>query len=100
MRKLINVVLAGCLFYFLALGMKELFLFLNAEKTYQVLKEETVQIAADNQENEEAVNPFHRDINFEALNKINEEIVGWIYIPETKVDYPVLIGDTEQEYLK
>ena len=100
MRKLINVVLAGCLFYFLALGMKELFLFLNAEKTYQVLKEETVQVAADNQENEEAVNPFHRDINFEALNKINEEIVGWIYIPETKVDYPVLIGDTEQEYLK
>lgn len=100
MRKLINGVLVGCLFYFLALGMKELFLFLNAEKTYQVLKEETVQIATDNQENEEAVNPFHRDINFEALNKINEEIVGWIYIPETKVDYPVLIGDTEQEYLK
>ena len=83
MRKLINVVLAGCLFYFLALGMKELFLFLNAEKTYQVLKEETVQIAADNQENEEAVNPFHRDINFEALNK----------------NIPLLQGQTTSPYL-
>ena len=60
MRKLINVVLAGCLFYFLALGMKELFYF-KCEKTYQVLKEETVQVAADNQENEEAVNPFTED---------------------------------------
>lgn len=100
MKKLINVVLAGCLFYLLALGMRELLLFLDAEKTYQVLKERTVQVSVDNQENEEVSNPFDRYIDFETLNKINEEIVGWIYIPETKVDYPVLIGDTEQEYLE
>lgn len=100
MKKLINIVLAMCFFLFLALGAKELFFFLNLEKDHQVLKEQVVKTPVNEQKNEGVANPLDREIDFEALNKINEEIVGWIYIPETKVDYPVLIGDTEQEYLE
>lgn len=42
--------------------------------------------------------------DWEALKKINEEIVGWITIPDTVIDYPVLehIGDDRynQYYIK
>ena len=100
MKKLINVILTFCLFLFLALGMKELLVFLNAEGKNEALKEQVVKVPAGNQEELDADDPFNRYIDFEALEKVNSEISGWLYIPETKVDYPVLIGDTDQEYLK
>lgn len=100
MKKLINIILAMCFFLFLAFGVKELFCFLNLEKDHRILKEQVVKTFVNEQKNEEKENPFSREIDFEVLNKINEEIMGWIYIPETKVDYPVLVGDTEQEYLE
>lgn len=100
MKKLINVTLAICLFLLLLLGLKELLLFLNTEKDYMILKDQVVTNQVDNKEEIDVSDPFHRYIDFEVLNKINEEIAGWIYIPGTKVDYPVLIGDTQQEYLK
>lgn len=43
--------------------------------------------------------PLERSIDFRALNKINADIEGWIYIPGTNIDYPVLIGKTDSEYL-
>lgn len=100
MKKLINVILVICLFLLLLLGLKELLLFLNVEKDYMILKGQVVTNQVDNKDEIDVSDPFHRSIDFEVLNKINEEIAGWIYIPGTKVDYPVLIGDTQQEYLK
>lgn len=34
-----------------------------------------------------------------ALQKINEDVVGWITIDGTKIDYPIVIGETNEEYL-
>lgn len=65
-----------------------------------ILKGQVVTNQVDNKDEIDVSDPFYRSINFEVLNDINEEIAGWIYIPGTKVDYPVLIGDTQQEYLK
>lgn len=99
MKKVINGILVCFLFFFLTLGIKELQLFLNAEKEQDSLKKQVVRVPVDNQNNLDADNPFNRYIDFEALEKVNEDIAGWIYIPGTKVDYPIMIGDTDQEYL-
>jgi len=47
--------------------------------------------------------PTKREIDFEALHEVNPDIIGWIYLPGTNIDYPILSA-TEDEganfYLK
>lgn len=38
-------------------------------------------------------------VDFEGLKKQNEDILGWIYSPGTPINYPVVQGDTNDEYL-
>ena len=40
-----------------------------------------------------------REIDWKGLVALNSDIVGWIYIPGTHVDYPILIGESDTEYL-
>ena len=43
--------------------------------------------------------PLNRIIDFQKLKSINKDVVAWIYIPGTKVDYPILVGESDEEYL-
>ncbi|WP_294189751.1 hypothetical protein [uncultured Clostridium sp.] len=43
--------------------------------------------------------PLNRFIDFQKLKSINKDVVAWIYIPGTKVDYPILVGESDEEYL-
>ncbi|WWU63267.1 class B sortase [Clostridium baratii] len=47
----------------------------------------------------ETDDPLNRKIDFEKLKGINNDIVGWLYVPGTKIDYPILIGDKDNTYL-
>ena len=38
-------------------------------------------------------------VDFNALKKINPDVVGWIYLEDSKVNFPVAQGDDNQEYL-
>lgn len=37
--------------------------------------------------------------SLKALLKINPDVVGWITIDDTKIDYPIVIGESNDEYL-
>lgn len=47
----------------------------------------------------ETDDPFSRQIDFEALEKINPDIIGWLYIPQIEVDLPILQGQDNKVYL-
>ena len=38
-------------------------------------------------------------IDFDALKKINPDVVSWITIPGTNIDYPLLQGKDNNQYL-
>lgn len=40
------------------------------------------------------------DINFDALSEINSDIVGWLYIEGTEINYPVVQGSDNDYYLR
>lgn len=39
-------------------------------------------------------------INIAALRETNEDVLGWIRIPDTKIDYPLMQGEDNDFYLK
>lgn len=40
------------------------------------------------------------ETDLDALRKVNADVLGWIHIPGTKIDYPILQGEDNEYYLK
>ncbi len=43
--------------------------------------------------------PYVSPIDFEALAEVNPDVIGWIKIPDTNVDYPIVQTDDNDKYL-
>ena len=39
-------------------------------------------------------------VDWDALLAQNPDTVGWVYMPGTSIDYPIVQGETDEEYLK
>ncbi|MDD6073976.1 MAG: class B sortase [Clostridium sp.] len=48
---------------------------------------------------EETESPYESPIDFSALREINPDIVAWVEIPGTRIDYPVVQADNNETYL-
>lgn len=96
MKKILNVIaslllILGMIFLFLAI--KEQLQFEKAKGENQALREMVVlETETDEQKGNDY---FTRNIDFEALQSINPDIVAWITVPNTNIDYPVLIGNDD-----
>lgn len=60
----------------------------DANDTYTKIREENVQTADK-----------ERKIDFKKLKSQNKDIVGWVYAKGTKIDYPIVYGRDNEEYL-
>lgn len=39
-------------------------------------------------------------VDFDALKAVNEDVIGWLYCEGTEINYPVLQGEDDNEYLR
>ena len=92
-RKIILVVCV-CVFFYSAFQLGKIFYdYYQIEKQTEELVESTVKVTDDSND------PLKREIDFKNLTKTNPDVIGWLYIPDTKIDEPILKGKDNDEYL-
>lgn len=69
----------------------------NAEKSYEMLKENFV-VAVDTEESNVETAPI--SVDFETLKIQNSDIIGWIYCEDTPINYPILQSEDNNFYLR
>ena len=90
-RRIAEDVIMGCLI---------IIMLFSAWKIYSIIKDyRTNQQAYDKISNQSRSGEFTGDIDFDALKKINPDIVGWIYYKDTHIDYPIVMGEDNDKYL-
>ncbi len=62
----------------------------KAQEEYTKVQEEVVQNADD---------PMAKKVDFAELDSINPDVIGWIYIPNTSIDYPIMQSEDDEKYL-
>lgn len=93
MRKIIyNILLVFCVLIFCISAWKLYGYYRSykdAKDTYNKIRKENVQTSKKEE----------RKIDFEKLKTQNKDVVGWVYVKGTSIDYPIVRGKDNEEYL-
>ena len=92
-RKII-LFICVCVFLFSAFQLGKIFY------DYYMIEKESAQLIEDYVTVTDVNNPENRKIDFEKLQKQNKDVIGWLYIPDTKIDEPILKGKNNDTYLR
>lgn len=70
-----------------------------ARETTEATTEAPTEALTEPQETEPETEAYISPIDFEALSGVNPDVIGWIRIPDTNVDYPIVQTDDNDKYL-
>ena len=92
MKRMINNILLIICIFILCISTWKLYgyyrSYKKAKDTYSKIAKENVKISKN-----------ERKIDFKKLKSQNQDIAGWIYIRGTTIDYPIVQGKDNEEYL-
>lgn len=111
MRKAVTVILilllSGILIFASYMAIKEVREYEAAEQLYEELQEEYVETKptedTEPDETPEQTEPIEAapiTVDFTSLLEQNSDIVGWIYCPDTPINYPVVQAEDNGRYLR
>ena len=82
----------------------QLYIYRQGEETYEELRQQyttTAEESAQSQAEEQAEEPFQLlDVDFEALQAQNPDVVGWIDFDAIELSYPVVWSGDNEKYLR
>ena len=90
-RMINNILLIICIFIFCISTWK----LYGYYRSYKKAKDSYSKIAKENVK----ISKNERKIDFKKLKSQNQDIAGWIYIRGTTIDYPIVQGKDNEEYL-
>ena len=90
-RMINNILLIICSFIFCISTWK----LYGYYRSYKKAKDTYSKIAKEN----DKISKNERKIDFKKLKSQNQDIAGWIYIRGTTIDYPIVQGKDNEEYL-
>ena len=105
MLLLVCLIAAGCAVYYIVTTLAD---YRASDKAYESVTELAVSVVevteityetSDDDEEEASAYVCPLEVDFEALWAVNPDVVAWLYIPATETSYPVLQGDTNDEYI-
>lgn len=73
-------------------------LYTKLRAAYVQIEEPSLSVQDDRETEGEEYFPAAQ-IDLEALRGINPEVIGWLWIPDTEISYPLLKGEDNQTYL-
>ncbi len=87
------LIICVCVFCYSAYQLISIYL------NYKEIEDQTTELIDTYVNTDDEDDPLTRIIDFDALLERNEDVIGWLYIPDTNIDEPILKGEDNDTYI-
>ena len=99
-KKVFNIIWAILIIIAIGVGIYCGIMIYNAQKEYKEVEDTNDEIISLYTKNTSEDDTEEFSVDWESLLNINSEIVAWIRIPNTNVNYPIVQSDNNNQYLR
>lgn len=102
-RRIILLVCAVCLLVSSTEVAKILYGYIKTDKVNDSIVSQYVESVSSDETSSDQPQPIVKEpaitVNFDSLLSRNSEVIGWLYCPDSVINYPVVKGEDNEKYL-